>query len=55
MKWPTVRLGDEVLIKGGGTPSRHKPEFYQGDIPWATIKDLSGLYLERTQEVYARN
>src|SRR5919201_4518884 len=50
MKWPIVRLGDAVTIKGGGTPSRSKPEFYQGDIPWATIKDLMGLVLEHTQE-----
>jgi type I restriction enzyme S subunit len=50
MTWPIVKLGDEVTIKGGGTPSRHKPEFYQGDIPWATIKDLTGLYLAHTQE-----
>jgi type I restriction enzyme, S subunit len=50
MKWPVARLGDEITIKGGGTPSRRRAEFYQGDVPWATIKDLTGLYLERTEE-----
>jgi type I restriction enzyme, S subunit len=50
MKWPVARLGDEVTIKGSGTPSRRRTEFYQGDIPWATIKDLTDLYLERTEE-----
>jgi type I restriction enzyme, S subunit len=50
MKWPVARLGDEVTIKGSGTPSRRRTEFYQGDIPWATIKYLTDLYLERTEE-----
>lgn len=50
MRWRTVKLGDEVTIKGGGTPSRYKPESFQGNIPWATIKDLTGLYLGHTQE-----
>ncbi len=50
MKWSLVKLGEIVTIKGGGTPSRAKPEFYDGNIPWATIKDLTGIYLEQTQE-----
>ncbi|WP_295537349.1 restriction endonuclease subunit S [uncultured Thioclava sp.] len=35
-----VALGNVVEIKGGGTPSKSKPEFYNGDIPWVTPKDM---------------
>jgi type I restriction enzyme, S subunit len=50
MKWPLVKLGQIVKIKGGGTPNRLIPEFYEGDIPWATINDLTDVYLERTKK-----
>lgn len=35
-----VALGDVVEVKGGGTPSKNKPHFYSGDIPWVTPKDM---------------
>ncbi|WP_428032931.1 restriction endonuclease subunit S [Ancylobacter sp.] len=35
-----VRLGDVCEIKGGGTPSKSKPEFWNGDIPWVSPKDM---------------
>lgn len=28
-------------IVGGGTPSREKQEYFIGDIPWVTVKDIS--------------
>lgn len=40
--WELEKLGNIVeRIVGGGTPSRNKAEYYGGDIPWATVKDLS--------------
>jgi len=30
-------------IFGGGTPSKSKPEYYIGDIPWVTPKDMKDL------------
>ena len=29
-------------ICGGGTPSKARPEFYQGSIPWVSPKDFKG-------------
>src|SRR5690625_135755 len=47
----TKPLGDLVeKIVGGGTPSRKKLEFYNGNIPWATVKDLRGQFLQETLE-----
>jgi type I restriction enzyme, S subunit len=39
-----------VEITGGGTPSRDRPEFWNGGIPWASVKDLVGPVLSATQE-----
>jgi len=36
----TSRLGDVVQVRGGGTPSTERAEFWQGDIPWVSPKDM---------------
>ncbi|WP_326847859.1 restriction endonuclease subunit S [Klebsiella pneumoniae] len=30
-----------LTIIGGGTPSKAIPEYYQGDIPWMSVKDMN--------------
>lgn len=50
MSWPAKMLGDLVEIKGGGTPSKSVPEYWGGTIPWASVKDLKGGTLERTDD-----
>ena len=50
-----VLLTSIVVIKGGGTPSKSKPEYWNGDIPWVSVKDfksssLSGSSDHITQE-----
>lgn len=35
-----IPLGEVVEIKGGGTPSKSVPSYYDGDIPWVTPKDM---------------
>ena len=37
-------LSDVVTIVGGGTPSRGNASFYQGTIPWVTVKDLDETF-----------
>ncbi|MFS0820907.1 restriction endonuclease subunit S [Bacillus sp. 1P02SD] len=32
-------------IFGGGTPSKSKPEYYVGDIPWVTPKDMKTIFI----------
>lgn len=39
--WEKVTLGDVITVKGGTTPSTKVPEFWDGNIYWATPKDLS--------------
>ncbi|GAA0729030.1 restriction endonuclease subunit S [Sphingomonas japonica] len=41
--WPTVALKDCVRVVGGATPKSGVAEFWDGDVPWTTPKDLSDL------------
>jgi type I restriction enzyme S subunit len=48
MSWTKVELGDVVSFYGGGTPSKSHPEYWGGNIPWATVKDIKGPSLDVT-------
>ncbi|HDO1330104.1 TPA: restriction endonuclease subunit S [Aeromonas veronii] len=42
--WAVCRIGDLALtITGGGTPSKNHPTYWDGPIPWASVKDLKAL------------
>lgn len=44
-------FADLAKVSGGGTPSTKVPEYWNGDVPWATPTDvtaLTGPYLEKT-------
>jgi type I restriction enzyme S subunit len=43
-----VNLGDVVDFEGGGTPSKANAAYWGGDIPWASVKDISGPELSST-------
>ena len=38
--WQTKSLGDLCEVIGGGTPSKDKAEYFTGNIPWATVRDM---------------
>lgn len=38
--WPMVALGALTKRLSGGTPSKAKEEFWNGDIPWVSPKDM---------------
>lgn len=50
-----TRLEDVCDISSGGTPSRGKPHYYRGDIPWAKISDIEnakdGILLETEEHI----
>ncbi len=50
-KWKKVRLGDLGNFRTGGTPSRSKPEFFQGDIPWITTVALGKKMIDESDAV----
>lgn len=50
-QWLTVPLEEVILrIVGGGTPSKSNPEYYQGEIPWMSVKDMSKHVLDDTAD-----
>ncbi|MBK6628903.1 MAG: restriction endonuclease subunit S [Flavobacteriales bacterium] len=49
--WRLVQLGDVLSdIIGGGTPSREVERYWNGDIPWITVKDMRTRRPEAIQE-----
>ena len=48
MSWPMISLGELVDIKGGGTPDKNNSEYWNGDIPWASVKDFKKNTLDST-------
>ena len=40
-----VKIGDIGTLTSGGTPSRTKPEYFEGDIRWYSAGELNSLYL----------
>ncbi len=47
--WEMKRLGDVCHIIGGGTPAKNKKEYYSGDIPWATVRDMKSEVVTNTE------
>lgn len=57
MKWKTVSLGDVLhSIIGGGTPSKSKSEYWNGDIFWCSVKDMEDdkHYLSYTKDTITK-
>ena len=51
---PSVCLGEICTFTGGGTPSRKISEYWNGDIPWATVKDFASDRISQTMERISR-
>ena len=49
--WEWVRLSDISSISSGGTPSRTNSTYWNGDIPWVKIGDISSKHVTRTEEM----
>jgi type I restriction enzyme S subunit len=48
--WQVSPLRHLVSIASGGTPSKDNPGYWNGDLPWASAKDLKQDVLEDTQD-----
>jgi len=51
--WEVKSISEIAKIYLGGTPSRNRKEFWNGDIKWATAKDVAntrGVYIFETEE-----
>jgi type I restriction enzyme S subunit len=48
--WPQITLSDVATFSSGGTPSKSRPEFWQGDIPWVSPKDMKTNRIQDTED-----
>ena len=51
--WELVTLTDVAQLETGHTPSKDKPQYWNGDIPWVSLhdtKNLDGLRIDETQQ-----
>lgn len=51
-EWEVRRLGELAEMGSGGTPLSSVPSYYDGDIPWVSIADMTagGKVIERTEQ-----
>ena len=50
IEWKEIELKELGDIGAGGTPSRTKPEYWRGDIPWLKISNLKDFYVTKYDE-----
>lgn len=48
--WPLARIKHLCRTAGGGTPDKSKPEYWQGDIPWVSPKDMKSDRITDTED-----
>ena len=49
-RWQLKKLKFLVSCVGGGTPNTGKPEFWAGDIPWVSPKDMKRAVIDSTED-----
>jgi len=55
MKWAVAPLSNIVRIVGGGTPSKANRDFWSGEIPWVSPKDMVSRDIWETQDHISEN
>jgi len=49
-RWPVEPLGNHITMSGGGTPSKIRPEFWGGSIPWVSPKDMKTAIISDSED-----
>ena len=49
-KYPQPTIREIASSKAGGTPSKSRPEYWEGTIPWASPKDFGSFHLTQTTD-----
>ncbi len=46
--WQRSTIGDCTKLLSGNTPSKENPNYWSGDFPWVTVKDMKTPWLHKT-------
>lgn len=49
-EWTDTTLGEMADFLSGGTPSKSRPEYWTGPVPWVSAKDMKRFRLEDTED-----
>jgi type I restriction enzyme S subunit len=49
-EWQTFQLGEVTKFSSGSTPSKQDPDFWNGEIPWVSAKDMKSFYLSGSED-----
>jgi len=49
-QWPTVALNTVADFLSGGTPSKARPDYWRGDIPWISAKDMKQARIRDSED-----
>ena len=49
-EWPRKRIKYLCRFAGGGTPDKGNPEYWNGEIPWVSPKDMKSTTIENTED-----
>lgn len=50
-EWIATTLGNCVRFVSGGTPSKSNDEFWGGNIPWVSAKDMKTFWVDETEDL----
>lgn len=53
--WTATEIGNLATFKSGGTPSKANPDYWGGDYPWISGKDLKQHYLSSSIDTLTKN
>ena len=48
-EWIETTLGEMADFLSGGTPSKSRPDYWTGPVPWVSAKDMKRFRLEDTE------
>ena len=48
--WEATKLKYRAIFYGGGTPSKNNPDYWKGDIPWVSPKDMKSSRIGNSQD-----
>lgn len=54
-EWVETTLGNVAEFLSGGTPSKSRPEYWDGAIPWVSAKDMKRFRLDDTEDHVAES